>query len=61
MHAKDKLIDSKISKAIIKASDEIVKGKLDENFPLFKLSWKDISKIQVEALNENCKKHNLSK
>ena len=34
VHAKDKFIDSKISKAIIKASDEIIKGKLDENFPL---------------------------
>ena len=33
-HAKDKLIDSKISKAIIKASDEVIKGKLDQNFPL---------------------------
>ncbi len=34
VHAKDKLIDSKISKAIIKASDEVIKGKLDQNFPL---------------------------
>ncbi len=34
VHAKDKLIDNKISKAIIKASDEVIKGKLDENFPL---------------------------
>ena len=34
VHAKDKLIDSRISKAIIKASDEVIKGKLDENFPL---------------------------
>ena len=34
VHAKDKLIDSKISKSIIKASDEVIKGKLDENFPL---------------------------
>jgi fumarate hydratase, class II len=34
VHNKDKLIDNKISKAIIKASDEIIKGKLDENFPL---------------------------
>ena len=34
VHSKDKLIDIKISKAIIKASDEIIKGKLDENFPL---------------------------
>ena len=34
VHAKDKLIDSKISKAIIKASDEVIKGKLDKNFPL---------------------------
>jgi fumarate hydratase class II len=33
-HNKDKLIDNKISKAIIKASDEVIKGKLDENFPL---------------------------
>jgi len=34
VHSKDKLISSKISKAIIKASDEVIKGKLDENFPL---------------------------
>jgi fumarate hydratase class II len=34
VHSKDKLINSKISKAIIKASDEVIKGKLDENFPL---------------------------
>ena len=34
VHAKDKLIDSKVSKAIIRASDEVIKGKLDENFPL---------------------------
>jgi len=34
VHAKDRLIEDKISKAIIKASDEVIKGKLDENFPL---------------------------
>ena len=34
VHGKDKLINDKISKAIIKASDEVIKGKLDENFPL---------------------------
>ncbi len=34
VHAKDKLINSKISKAIIKSSDEVIKGKLNENFPL---------------------------
>ena len=34
VHANDKLIDSRISKAIIKASDEVIKGKLDDNFPL---------------------------
>ena len=34
VHAKDKLMDNKIAKAIIKASDEVIKGKLDENFPL---------------------------
>ena len=34
VHAKDRLIDNRISKAIIKASDEVIKGKLDENFPL---------------------------
>ena len=32
VHNKDRLIDDKISKAIIKASDEIIKGKLDDNF-----------------------------
>ena len=34
VHAKDKQIKNNISKAIIKASDEVIKGKLDENFPL---------------------------
>ena len=34
VHSKDRLIDSKIAKSIIKASNEIIKGKLDENFPL---------------------------
>jgi len=34
VHVKDKLIDGKISKSIIKASDEVINGKLDENFPL---------------------------
>ena len=34
VHSKDKLITNKISKAIIKASDEVIKGKLDGNFPL---------------------------
>ena len=29
VHAKDKLIHGKITKAIIKASDEVIKGKLD--------------------------------
>ena len=34
VHAKDKLIDQKIAKTIVKAADEVIKGKLDENFPL---------------------------
>ena len=34
VHYKEKQIDKKISKSIIKASDEIIKGKLDQNFPL---------------------------
>ncbi|MDB0054487.1 class II fumarate hydratase [Candidatus Pelagibacter sp.] len=34
VHSKDKLITNRISKAIIKASDEVINGKLDENFPL---------------------------
>ena len=34
VHAKDKLIDNKIAKAIIKASEEVIKGKLNDNFPL---------------------------
>jgi len=34
VHNKDKLINNRISKAIIKASDEVIKGKLDRNFPL---------------------------
>ena len=34
VHKKDKQIDAKICNAIIKASKEIVSGKLDGNFPL---------------------------
>ena len=34
VHKKDKLITSKISNAIIKASNEVINGRLDENFPL---------------------------
>ncbi len=34
VHLKDKEMSSKISKAIIKASNEIISGKLDDNFPL---------------------------
>ena len=34
VHQKDNLISSKISKAIIKASNEVIRGKMRENFPL---------------------------
>ena len=34
VNAKDKSIDKKISKAIIKASNEIISGKLNNHFPL---------------------------
>ena len=34
VHQKDNLISQKISKSIIKASNEVISGKLDENFPL---------------------------
>ena len=34
VHKNTKQIDSKIANAIIKASDEVIKGKLDEHFPL---------------------------
>jgi fumarate hydratase, class II len=34
VHYKEKQIDKKIINSIIKASDEVIKGKLDENFPL---------------------------
>ena len=34
MHYKEKQINKKITNSIIKASDEVIKGKLDENFPL---------------------------
>jgi len=34
VHYKEKQINKKITNSIIKASDEIIKGKLDENFPL---------------------------
>ena len=34
VHNKEKQINKKITNSIIKASDEVIKGKLDENFPL---------------------------
>jgi fumarate hydratase class II len=34
VHYKEKQINKKITDSIIKASDEVIKGKLDENFPL---------------------------
>jgi len=34
VHYKEKEINKKITNSIIKASDEVIKGKLDENFPL---------------------------
>ena len=34
VHFKEKQIDKKITNSIIKASDEVIKGKLNENFPL---------------------------
>ena len=34
VNAKSKDLDLKLSKYIIKASDEVIKGKLDEHFPL---------------------------
>ena len=34
VHYKEKQIDKKITNAIIKASNEVIQGKLDENFPL---------------------------
>ncbi len=34
VHQKDQLISSKISRAIIKASNEVISGKMNENFPL---------------------------
>ncbi|MDB2693765.1 class II fumarate hydratase [Candidatus Pelagibacter bacterium] len=34
VHYKEKQINKKITTSIIKASDEVIKGKLDENFPL---------------------------
>ena len=34
VHNKEKQISSKIANSIIKASEEVIKGKMDENFPL---------------------------
>ena len=34
VHKKDKQIETKIARAIIKASNEIISGKLQNNFPL---------------------------
>ena len=34
VHFKEKQIQKKIANSIIKASEEVINGKLDENFPL---------------------------
>ena len=34
VHLKDKLIEKKIANTIVKAADEVIKGKLDSHFPL---------------------------
>ena len=34
VHSREKQINNKIANAIIKASEEVIKGKLDQNFPL---------------------------
>jgi fumarate hydratase, class II len=34
VHFKEKQIEKKITQSIVKASEEVIKGKLDENFPL---------------------------
>ena len=34
VHAKDKLIERRISNTIVKAADEVIKGKLNDHFPL---------------------------
>ena len=34
VHNRDKLISTRIAKSIIKASNEVISGKMDENFPL---------------------------
>jgi fumarate hydratase class II len=34
VHYKEKQIEKKITNSIVKASEEVIKGKLDENFPL---------------------------
>ena len=34
VHAKDGLIEKKIANAIVKASNDVISGKLEENFPL---------------------------
>ena len=34
VHNRDKLISPRVAKSIIKASDDVINGKMDENFPL---------------------------
>ena len=34
VHHRDKLISPKVAKSIIKASNDVINGKMDENFPL---------------------------
>ena len=34
VHLKNRQIDNKVAKAIIRASDEIISGKLNDNYPL---------------------------
>ena len=45
VHVKEKKILPKISKAIIKASNEVISGKLDEHFPL--KVWQTVSGTQT--------------
>ena len=49
VHKKDKLISNKVANAIIKASNEVIAGKLNENFPL--KVWQTGSGTQT---NMNC-------
>ena len=49
VHLKNKKIEKKIANAIIKASNEVISGKLDKNFPI--KVWQNGSGTQLSLIH----------